>query len=105
LASSVLAAALGADRILDLTAVEQVKLNFGTPSERSLEVMTVAEAKGYLAAGHFPPGSMGPKIEAAIHFLERGGREVVITRPERALAALDRQAGTHIYPDRGGPIG
>lgn len=101
LASSVLAVALGADRILDLTAVEQVKLNFGTPRERSLEVMTVTDAKGYLTEGHFPPGSMGPKIEAAIHFLERGGREVVITRPEQAVKAVDGRAGTHLHPDGG----
>ncbi len=99
LASSLLATALGADRLLDLTAVENVKLYFGTPQERAIERMTLTEARRYLAEGHFAPGSMGPKIEAAIAFLERGGREVIITRPEMAAAALHGRAGTHIYPD------
>ncbi|MBI4401539.1 MAG: carbamate kinase [Nitrospirae bacterium] len=98
LASSVLAVALGVDRLLDLTGVEHVKLHFGSPMERSLDSLTVAEAKSYLAEGHFAPGSMGPKIEAAIHFLEHGGREVVITRPETALEAFEGKAGTHVFP-------
>lgn len=99
LASSMLAATLGAQKILDLTAVDCVKLYFGTPQERDLTSLTVAEAKTYLAEGHFAPGSMGPKIEAAIHFLEHGGREVVITRPELALEAFDGRGGTHLYPE------
>jgi carbamate kinase len=99
LASSCLAVALGAARILDLTSVERVMLDFGAPTERPLDCLTVKEAKDYLAAGHFAPGSMGPKIEAAIDFLEQGGEEVIITGPEKALAALAGRAGTHIYPD------
>jgi carbamate kinase len=99
LASSVLAAAIGVETILDLTAVDSVKLHFGSPQERSLETLTVATAKRYLAEGHFAPGSMGPKIEAAVNFLERGGREVIITLPERALEALEGRAGTHVHPD------
>ncbi len=99
LASSLLATALRADRLLDLTAVEKVKLNFGTPQERDIERMTLAEARRYLAEGHFAPGSMGPKIEAAIAFLQGGGREVIITRPEVVLAAFRGHTGTHIYPD------
>jgi len=98
LASSLLATALRADRLLDLTAVEKVKLDFGTPRERDIERMTLDEARRYLAEGQFAPGSMGPKIEAAIAFLERGGREVIITRPETALAAFRGHTGTHIYP-------
>jgi len=98
LTSSLLATALRADRLLDLTAVERVKLDFGTPRERDIERMTLDEARRYLAEGHFAPGSMGPKIEAAIAFLERGGREVIITRPEVALAAYRGRTGTHIYP-------
>ncbi len=101
LASSVLAADIGADTILDLTAVDRVKLRFGSPEESSLEALTVEEAKRYLREGHFAPGSMGPKIEAAVAFLEQGGREVVITLPERALEALEGRAGTHVYPDEG----
>jgi carbamate kinase len=61
--------------------------------------MTVAEAKRHLADGHFLPGSMGPKIEAAIDFLEHGGREVIVTLPELALEAFQGTAGTHIYRD------
>jgi carbamate kinase len=88
LTSRVLASAIGVHRILDLTAVEYVKLDFGTPRERDLDRLTVAEAKRYLAEGHFAPGSMGPKIEAAVQFLEQGGREVVITVPEKARQAF-----------------
>ncbi|MBI4522311.1 MAG: carbamate kinase [Deltaproteobacteria bacterium] len=99
LASSLLASAIGVEKILDLTAVERVKLNFGLPDEQDLPRMTVAEAKHYLAEGHFEPGSMAPKIEAAIGFLERGGREVIITLPEKALKAYQGDAGTHIFPD------
>ncbi len=96
LASSVLGAALGADVILDLTAADGVKLDFGSPRERSLETLTVAEARKYLAEGHFASGSMGPKIEAAVGFLEQGGREVIITLPEKAIEALQGRAGTSV---------
>jgi carbamate kinase len=99
LASSLLAVNLGATRILDLTAVERVQLNFGQPTETDLESLTAAEARQYLAEGHFAPGSMGPKIEAAIDFLEHGGREVIITRPEKAVEAFQGRTGTHVYPD------
>lgn len=73
----------------------------GIPVRVVEDGLTGVEAKSYLADGHFAPGSMGPKIEAAIHFLEHGGREVVITRPEKALKAVDGRAGTRILPDRG----
>ncbi|MDE3018138.1 MAG: carbamate kinase [Nitrospirota bacterium] len=102
LASSRLAVELGIDTSLDLTAVEQVMLDFGTTKERPLGTLTVQEARTYLAEGHFAPGSMGPKIEAAMWFLERGGREIIITSPEKALAAFDGSAGTHLYPAPGG---
>ncbi len=98
LASSRLAVELGMDTILDLTAVEQVMLDFGTPKERPLGALTVREARAYLAEGQFAPGSMGPKIEAAVQFLEQGGRKVIITSPEKALAAFDGSAGTHLRP-------
>lgn len=98
LASSVLAVELGVARILDLTAVDGVKLWFGTPRERPLASLTLDEARRYLAEGHFAPGSMGPKIEGAIHFLEHGGREVLITSPERARDALEGRAGTRLTP-------
>jgi len=98
LASSVLAAAIGVKTVLDLTAVANVKLHFGSPQEMNLSALTVTEAKKYLEAGHFAPGSMGPKIEAAINFLEKGGRQVIITLPEQALDALEGLAGTRISP-------
>jgi len=96
LTGAVLATALGVDRILDLTAVERVKLGFGSPEERDIERMTVTEARRYLAEGHFAPGSMGPKIEAAIWFLDHGGRQFVVTTPEQAVAASEGKAGTRI---------
>jgi carbamate kinase len=98
LASSVLATAIGADRFLNVTAVEKVKLHFGTAEEQDIEAMSLEQAKSYLAENHFAAGSMKPKIEAAVKFLEDGGREVVITLPERIMAALEDETGTHIYP-------
>ncbi|TAJ29953.1 MAG: carbamate kinase [Nitrospirae bacterium] len=103
LASSVLAVELGMDLILDLTSVEQVYLNFGTPQAQPLASLTVTKAKTYLTQGHFAPGSMGPKIEAAIHFLEHGGRKVIVTEPGKVQEALAGEAGTHVYPDGGRP--
>ncbi|MBI3952123.1 MAG: carbamate kinase [Acidobacteria bacterium] len=99
LATAVLAVEIGADKIINLTGVEKVKLNFGTAAEKDLDRMSVSEAKRYLAEGHFPAGSMGPKIEAAIQFLEHGGEEVIITQPETIIEAFDGKTGTHIYPD------
>jgi carbamate kinase len=99
LATAVLAIEIEADKIIELTPVEKVKLNFGTQEEKDIDRMTVSEARRYLAEAHFPPGSMGPKIEAAILFLENGGREVIITQPETLMAAFDDRTGTHIFPD------
>lgn len=99
LTSGLLAATLGARAMLNLTAVTHAKLDFGTPTESDLKTLSVSAARRHLAAGHFAPGSMGPKIEGAIHFLERGGSEVVITTPTQALAALDGAAGTQLRPD------
>jgi carbamate kinase len=97
LASAILAEAIGADKIILVTGVEKVKLNFGTPQERDLDQLTVLQAMQYMAEGHFPPGSMGPKIQAAIQFLKFGGQEVIITRPEKLIEAYDGKTGTHIY--------
>lgn len=99
LATAVLASEIGADKIIELTGVEKVKLNFGMPDEQDLDRASVSEIKRYLAAGHFPAGSMGPKIEAAIQFLEQGGQEVIITQPETIIDAFEGRTGTHIYPD------
>jgi carbamate kinase len=77
-----------------------VALDFGKPEQRWVDRMTVAEAKRYLAEGtHFAAGSMAPKIEACILFLEQGGREAIITDPEHLRAAVHGEAGTHIVAD------
>ncbi|RME26095.1 MAG: carbamate kinase, partial [Candidatus Zixiibacteriota bacterium] len=99
LASAVLADEIGADSLLILTSVDQVMLNFGTPQEQALSRCTLSEIKQYQDEGHFPPGSMGPKIQAAIHFLEHGGQSVAITSFANARKALRGEAGTTIVPD------
>lgn len=96
LATSMLASESGADRILSITGVDAVKLDFGTPSERSIPRMTPDEARRHLDEGQFAPGSMWPKVESAIRFVRGGGREVIITDPEHALEALEGRAGTRI---------
>jgi carbamate kinase len=98
LASSVLAATIGIRRVIDLTSVDHVKLHFGSPAEQNLGRITLADAKAYLAAGHFEPGSMEPKIQAAIRFLEQGGQHVVITSPEHAIDGFEGRIGTQIRP-------
>jgi carbamate kinase len=93
-----LAQALHADRFLILTDVEQVYLRYGTPEQKALERLTVAEAERYLAEGHFLAGSMGPKVEAAARFAHWSGREAVITSLDRALESVAGRAGTHLVP-------
>jgi carbamate kinase len=95
-ASSLLAWELEADLFLISTAVDQVALDYGAPEQRNLERLTASEARRYLAQGHFPAGSMGPKIEAALAYLERGGNLVIITSPEKIPEALQGMAGTRI---------
>lgn len=95
-ASAVLAHDIGAETLMILTQVDKVALNFKKPDQRDLDSMTLAEAKQYLAEGHFAAGSMGPKVEAAIQFLESGGQQVIITSLERAAEALTGNAGTRI---------
>lgn len=100
LASSLLARVLGAQLFVISTAIERVALDWGRPSQRWVDRLTLSQAKAYLAEGvHFAPGSMAPKIEAAIEFLEAGGEAVVITTPERLDAAIAGRAGTWIVPD------
>jgi len=96
LASAVLAEAISADMLVISTAVEKVCLNFGKPSQRALDSMTAAEASRYIAQGHFHLGSMLPKIQACLQFIESGGREALITCPETFSAALDGRTGTRI---------
>ncbi len=99
-ASSLLARAIQADLFLISTAVEKVALNFGKPDQQWLDRLTLSEAKRYLAEGtHFAKGSMGPKIQAIIWYLEAGGQHAIITNPENIGRALRGETGTHIVPD------
>ena len=97
-ASCLLGKNLGAEIFIISTAVDRVALDYGTPEQRPLDRLTVAEAKRYLEEGHFAPGSMKPKIESAIDFLEHGGRRVIITRPDLLEEAIHGRAGTHLVP-------
>lgn len=98
-ASSLLARLIGADLFLISTAVEKVALNFGKPDQTWIDEMTVAEAKAYLTEGtHFAKGSMAPKVQAILWFLENGGKEAIITNPENIGRALRGETGTRIIP-------
>ena len=96
-ASSLLARNIKADLFLISTAVEKVALNYGKPDQKWLDRITLAEAKKYLSEGiHFAKGSMAPKMQAIIWFLEAGGKEAIITNPENIGRALKGETGTHI---------
>lgn len=99
-ASSLLAREIKADLFLISTAVEKVALNFGKPDEKPIDRMTLSEAKAYLAEGtHFAKGSMAPKMQAIIWFLEAGGKQALITNPENIGRALKGETGTWIVQD------
>jgi len=72
-------------------------LNYGKPNEKALDRVTMAELKQYVTENHFAPGSMLPKIQAVINFLENGGKEAIITNPESLEEAVAGKTGTHIY--------
>jgi len=95
-ASAVLARDVGAQELAILTAVDKVAIRFGTEHQQDLDRLTLYDAKKYLAQGEFPPGSMGPKIQAAIHFLEGGGEEVLITSVEKLMEGRRGETGTRI---------
>jgi carbamate kinase len=98
-ASSLLAQLINADLFVISTAVEKVAINFGKPDQKWLDRMTLAEAKAYLAEGkHFAKGSMAPKIQAIIWYLEAGGKQAIITNPENIGRALRGETGTLIVP-------
>jgi len=101
LASEILAAEIGAQEFIILTSEDKVFLNFNKSNQQALDTLTVDEARRYMKEGHFPAGSMGPKIEASIKFLEEdGGERVVITSAEELGAAFHGKAGTVITRDR-----
>ena len=95
LTSSVLATEIGAALLIILTAVPQVYVRFGQPDQQALGAVTLEEIEHLYAEGHFAPGSMGPKIEAVMHFLGAGGRRALITNPESLPQAIEGRAGTH----------
>ncbi len=99
LASALLGNEVGAGELMILTGVDQVAINFRQPDEQYLDRMTVSEARKYLDEGQFPPGSMGPKIKAAIRFLEGGGEKVTITSIEKSGEVLQGDVGTVIVND------
>ncbi len=96
LASCLLAEKLKSDLLVISTGVPQVSINYGRPDEEKLSRVKADQMARYLDEGHFPPGSMGPKIEAALNFLRNGGREVIITDPQNLGAAVKEGRGTHI---------
>lgn len=98
LASCLLAKQLQADLFIISTGVDKVALNFGKPDQRFLDSITVAETEKYMQEGHFAPGSMKPKIEAALDFLKHGGKRVIITQPHLLADAIQGKNGTHIIP-------
>jgi len=98
-ASSLLAQLIKAELLIISTAVEKVALNFGKPDQKGIDRMTMQEAKRYLDEGiHFAKGSMAPKIQAVIWFLEAGGKQAIITNPENIGLALQGESGTWIVP-------
>lgn len=90
---------LGIEEMVILTAVSRVAINFGSPDQEELDSVSVSQVKKYLEEGHFPAGSMGPKIEAAIKFIDGGGKRAIIAHLDEALAAIRGETGTHILPD------
>lgn len=98
-ASALLAVKLGATRLFITTGVDAIYRDFLTDHAAPITRITARDLQALAAQGQFPPGSMGPKVEAAVYFLERGGREVVVCRPEALEAAFDGSAGTHIVPE------
>ncbi len=95
-AAAILAGSVHADLFLITTAVEKVALNYNKPNQKWLDRMTLAEAKQYMAEGHFQKGSMGPKIQAIISYLEAGGKEALITDPANVKRAMAGETGTRI---------
>jgi carbamate kinase len=98
--AAVLALDIGAQDLFLLTEVDKVALNFGTDEQVNLDRLTVSEAKRYLREGHFPPGSMGPKIEAAVQFIETGGERALVASVENVIKAVYGTGGTWIVKDQ-----
>ncbi len=93
---------LGVDLMMILTAVPKVAVNFGKPDQRELDLVTMSELRQYQDEGQFPPGSMGPKIDATLQFLDGGGKRVIIAQLDQAEAALRGETGTHVVAEADG---
>lgn len=102
LCSAKLAEEVGVDILIIATDVDGAALHYGRPNQRTLRSLTLEETARYLEEGHFPPGSMGPKIEAAMQFIEKGGKRAVITSIENIQEAVEGTAGTEIVKDPSG---
>ncbi|MCX6575958.1 MAG: carbamate kinase [Candidatus Aminicenantes bacterium] len=100
-AASLIAREVKVDLFIILTGIEEVYINFGKPDQQEMPVLTVDEAQKYLEEGQFPPGSMGPKIQAAIDYIKAGGKEVLITKASHLKAALLKRSGTRIIEANG----
>lgn len=100
LAAALLAQSIGADMLAILTGVDQVYVDFGKPTQRAISRMTASQACAYMEQGQFPEGSMKPKVQAALNYLEGGGKEVLITSMERLTDALSGNTGTVVCRDR-----
>ena len=98
LTSALMANVLGIRWMMILTAVAKVSVNYGRPDQKDLELVSAQALRAYHEEGHFPVGSMGPKVEAALRFLEGGGERVIIAHLEAANAALRGETGTHVVP-------
>jgi carbamate kinase len=98
-ASALLASLLGVDVFAISTDTDYVYLDYKKPTQRPLTRVTASDLQQHFIAGHFPPGNMGPKVESALHFLQAGGKEVVITSYEHLRDAVAGRAGTHVFPD------
>ena len=99
LTSALLATAIEAEILIILMPLPKVAINFGTPEQVDLDRVSLAETKEYLAAGHFPAGSLGPKVQGIVNYLENGGRRAIITTADRLDAALEGTDGTEFYRD------
>ena len=101
LTSAHMANVLDIGLLMILTAVPRIAINYGTPEQEELGQVTMGEMRGLRSEGHFPPGSMGPKVDAALQFLEGGGKRVIIAHLEEAMPALRGETGTHIVAGNG----
>jgi carbamate kinase len=97
LSSALLAVLLKVDLFLILTDVDSVYLDFGTSRAAALRTVSATELRAHSEAGHFAPGSMGPKVDAVLRYLERGGRRAIVTLPEHVAEALAGEAGTNVW--------